>query len=742
MEKQIKTLIIKGINSGNIPEAMKLIKEYEELFPLDSNIYNFKAMCYISKNEPQKAFQVLQEGLIEHPKDFELLFNLGYVNEQLGEFLQALDIYLEAMNYTADNKNKKDIKDALDRVKAAMKKQVVAAKKGLIDIHKTNIASGADAKHDTTMVDVEIDKCRDQYAFGYGHDAWNPFVETLKEIIADPKIPFEACSLKRFYFQFRPKTLQEVLIGEENIEVSPINKGWYPYPWGDYNYNEKIQAIKKKQHPHFGPYPDEQGKMEMRNLKAHYNVLKETGYHPHAFQDSYISGYVLKTKDDYRFVVCRGNHRVAALAALGYEKIRCRILNNKKDPSIVDIQAVSKWHNVQRELYTKNAASKVFHTFFKNNGRERAIEADLVCDDVDPNIADSLRKVGVNLKSRLNVKFHNAGLLNTVDEDFAREVQEYWLEHYDQKIDPGFHLAYMNYTGKKDVRLVPHDIMRGEIIPLSNDRDMERIGYRDKNMYDRLIPTSRTPKTILKRVCGKYFDGNHNVLDQKEAYNAIVSPQEDLIIKPTYTNDGIGIAKLNILGEHIYLEGKVMKMPDLEKKWGLNFIVQEALEQHPVVSKPHPSSVNALRMVTYRWKKEIKNIAAFAKFGSGNRVLNNTAPISCGIKDSGELFKYALDNKANVHTHHPTTNYCFADYAKIPNYEKFKKFVRDLHKEVLHHDYICWDIIVGVDGEPIFLELNFWGTTWIYQMCYEAPFFTDYTEEVLASMKNKKENKK
>src|SRR5699024_12503680 len=64
-----------------------------------------------------------------------------------------------------------------------------------------------------------------------------------------------------------------------------------------------------------------------------------------------------------------------------------------------------------------------------------------------------------------------------------------------------------------------------------------------------------------------------------------------------------------------------------------------------------------------------------------------------------------------------STNFSFKDNEiQIPNYKYFKQFVEELHKNILHHDYVSWDIAVGHDGQPVFIEPNFRGTTWRYQL--------------------------
>src|SRR5699024_3102315 len=158
------------------------------------------------------------------------------------------------------------------------------------------------------------------------------------------------------------------------------------------------------------------------------------------------------------------------------------------------------------------------------------------------------------------------------------------------------------------------------------------------------------------------------------------------------------------------------------------------IEQHPIMAAPHPSSVNTLRIVTFRWKGEIRYLLAFARFGINNDIRDNaTVDVSpaLGVTDSGEFYKVALNKNGDRLTHHPTTNYCFADLEPIPDYDNFKQCVINYHKEFIHLDIIAWDIALGKDGKPIVLECNFAGTTWLYQLVTGKSFFGDLTDEVL-----------
>ncbi|MDO6451791.1 sugar-transfer associated ATP-grasp domain-containing protein [Oceanobacillus profundus] len=345
---------------------------------------------------------------------------------------------------------------------------------------------------------------------------------------------------------------------------------------------------------------------------------------------------------------------------------------------------------------------------------------------------DIFKKHNINTSKKAFSRFNDAGLLDNVDEPFLSDVNEFWNKHYGQKVDPILNLAFRNLTKNTDPRVIPSRIMWNELIPFFNDMNI-RIGYSDKNIYDRMIYTPNAPRTILKRVRGHYFNTNNEDLNTNQALQVMLDYKNDLIIKPSDTDNGKGIKKIHYENNQLYLDEEIIEMKRLGELYGYNFTVQEVIKQHTIMAKPHPASVNTLRMVTLRWNNEIKYLLTFARFGANNSVKDNagTGGLCIGITDEGEFLDFAIDENCKIYTTHPTTDYNFKDYAKIPDFNKYKDFVIELHKNILHHDFVSWDIAVGINNEPIFLEANYRGATWLYQLAAQRPLFGDLTEEIL-----------
>ncbi len=227
----------------------------------------------------------------------------------------------------------------------------------------------------STVFEVELNKCVDLYGADFTDD-FHHFTQVLKEYQDNPKLTYQDSVLKTYYGYFQPNNLEEALFIKKG-RAPRLNRGWIGYPWF-WDKSQKLIFTSKPGETRvggnhfFGPNTDEFGDAELKRLVPLYDLLKEQGYHPELFADGYISGYLLVKGDDYRFVVTEGQHRIACLAALGYEKIRCRFSNQPQYPHLVLWEEMKKWPQVANKAYSLNLALKVFERFFaKGVGKER-----------------------------------------------------------------------------------------------------------------------------------------------------------------------------------------------------------------------------------------------------------------------------------------------------------------------------------------------------------------------------------
>jgi len=292
-------------------------------------------------------------------------------------------------------------------------------------------------------------------------------------------------------------------------------------------------------------------------------------------------------------------------------------------------------------------------------------------------------------------------------------------------------------TGIRDARYVPNHEWFEDIMPFFNDLSL-RPALRDKNLSDVFLHYAQAPKTIIKRMHGRYYARDNTLMSFAAAEHCLASGQKDLIVKPSQTDDGYAVRSIAVRGGKLFLSDGPCTLNDLETQYGRNFLVQEKIVQHPLMAQVHPGSVNTIRMVTLRWKNEIRVLMAFARFGTHGRLTDNasTGGLCCGIDEQGRLNDSAVDAAGTVYSRHPTTGYSFAKRIAVPNYDSVCKFALDLHRQIFHFDIVSWDFAIGDQGEPVFLEVNFRGMIHVYQFACRRPVFGDLTTEVLEAVRD------
>jgi len=330
-----------------------------------------------------------------------------------GKILEEEDEYLEEENLdmTVEDKLANKNEEKMERMRDDLLKNVheiaYNLNKNLLEIHENNsdklLYIGEDRlkdtstisvprgiksiKSDSEIIKIDTDKCTDFVATNYGNEGWNNYRAVIEEHIEKgDKITYGTSVLRDYYNKFMPKNMNQFLFFNDEENFEPINLGWVPLPWLKVNMpKEKIPkkySSKRKKKTggiqHFGPNNKDFLKREYNRILKAYNKIKSMGYVPEAYPDGFIQGYFFMKGGDYTFYVTEGKHRLAAMAALGIERFKCRLESRKKRYLMfVDYEEVENWPQVKRGLYSKEAARKVFMQYFNCNGSNIAEEYDL-----------------------------------------------------------------------------------------------------------------------------------------------------------------------------------------------------------------------------------------------------------------------------------------------------------------------------------------------------------------------------
>lgn len=306
-----------------------------------------------------------------------------------------------------------------------------------------------------------------------------------------------------------------------------------------------------------------------------------------------------------------------------------------------------------------------------------------------------------------------------------KEIQHFYLKHLGHRIDLSYHAYYYARNGIFAPEYVPSSIYKARIVGRLNDM-RQKDAYIDKNQFDRLFPQIKHPQAIVKCING-YFYHDSQPVSEEEAI-ALCRNVDDAMIKPSL--ESIHGSKVASLAAINGLTDNGMRMKDLFGFYGKHFIVQERIKQHAGMSALNPTSVNTVRLFTYRRGNTIELLYAVVRIGREGKIIDNESSggITSKIDDNGCLGKFAFGSPAEGKLEQTDSGVVMDGY-EIPSFRKTVDIVKTLHLQLPYFNLAGWDIAIGEDGEPVFIEWN--ARTELSQTAV-GPAFREFTEEILA----------
>lgn len=312
------------------------------------------------------------------------------------------------------------------------------------------------------------------------------------------------------------------------------------------------------------------------------------------------------------------------------------------------------------------------------------------------------------------------------------DIKTYFKKYFGREVPTYWHQYLYSRNGVYSEKYIPASIYNSEIIYRLNKFQF-RHAYVDKGFYDTLFPDINKPKTIVKNVNGYFYDDRYP-LTLEEAIDRC-SNLNEAIIKPTLEGTwGQGVKLIRT--ENGMIPSLNCSIQGLFREYKRSFIIQERFEQHEGIAKLNPTSLNTLRVMSYRRGNEIVILYVVIRIGRINQVIDNET--AGGIKADidlqtgrikGEAFgspKEPLMPKTDVGT-------CLDGY-QMPCFPKVLDLVKEMHLRLPYFNLIGWDMSVDKNGNPALIE---WNRAAELSQVAHGPAFGDYTEEILSIVKNK-----
>ena len=311
-----------------------------------------------------------------------------------------------------------------------------------------------------------------------------------------------------------------------------------------------------------------------------------------------------------------------------------------------------------------------------------------------------------------------------------KEIQGFYTKLLGHPVPLDWHRYFTARTGGYSKYYLPTSEYKINIVGRLNVYPLKR-AYTDKNISDLILPKEIQPKIYLKNMNG-YFYFDQQAVSREETLH-LCQNIGNVIIKPSLTARGKGVKRI------VVKDGKVVPdnilLSQVFDDYKTDYLIEELICQHPDMASLNHSSLNTIRIMTYRSDMEIVVLYTVIRIGRKGQVIDNESAggISTVINSDGTLGRFAYGAPGIDKIEYTDSNLKL-DGFRIPSYNQAIEMVKKCHLQLPFFDLIAWDIAIRENGSPVLIEFNM---TPDLSQSANGPAFGDYTEEILSKAMRK-----
>ena len=223
-------------------------------------------------------------------------------------------------------------------------------------------------------------------------------------------------------------------------------------------------------------------------------------------------------------------------------------------------------------------------------------------------------------------------------------------------------------------------------------------------------------KCNFYKIAGAWFKREVAIVESKSDYEQfanMVRKFDKVIVKPAADGCGSGIFICE------YKDDKTLRLTfDEMMKKGKSYIVEELIKQDPRMGVWNNSSVNTLRINTYKNSKGVFNHICFMRTGRCGSFVDNGGKggIFAIIDDkTGRVCSDGKNENLETYEKHPDSGITFKGW-QVPGWEEVLSLAKEIHAKMFaKHPYVAWDFALSDKGW-VLIEGN-WGQYVCQQMC-------------------------
>ena len=305
-------------------------------------------------------------------------------------------------------------------------------------------------------------------------------------------------------------------------------------------------------------------------------------------------------------------------------------------------------------------------------------------------------------KKEITQKFKFLKERRKLTKEQKKEVQDFYVDAIGKKVPLYMHEYFFSRNGIFSKYYIPSTLYLCELLPKANNHSMSSF-YSDKNFYELLFPGENIVHSFLKNINGYYYFEDKPVSEEEAILHC--QNMNEVIIKPSRESKGTGVQLISVKDGITDKDGKsIAKMFQEYKK---NYLIQNRIHQHKDMAALNPTSLNTMRILTYRSGMEILLIYSVIRIGRLNQVIDNQSAggLSTTINSEGKLGKFSFGKVGSDNIEKTDTGITLEGY-QTPSYDKAIEFVKRLHYRLPFFHIIGWDVAIEENGEPILVEFN------------------------------------
>lgn len=271
--------------------------------------------------------------------------------------------------------------------------------------------------------------------------------------------------------------------------------------------------------------------------------------------------------------------------------------------------------------------------------------------------------------------------------------------------------------------------------PTLNNRTFSE-AYCDKNFYHRIIDKNLLPSVYLRNIEKVFYDENYKIVNRSTDLNAFFPPDVNSIVvkKAVDSGGGRGVELFTRQGKRwVDNSGIELTYNNLNINLNKNFLIQEYIDQHDYFRQFNGSSVNTVRILTYRSVKtqQIIILQAVLRIGKPGSFVDNQASggISCGIDEIGNLNNFAVNKLGEKFM--SINSISFKEFEPVIMFQEIQNIAKSIAPKFNYQRLLGFDFCVDKENKVRLIEVNNRNNEINFYQMNNGPLFKEYTNEII-----------